>query len=35
MRRLFVTREGLGAAREARDVLVTFLDGLDPVRGDA
>jgi len=35
MRRLFVTGAGLAAAREARDVLVTFLDGLDPVPGDA
>ena len=30
MRRLFVTREGLAAARQARDVLVTFMDGLGP-----
>lgn len=35
MRRLLVTEEGLAAVREARDVLVTFLDGLDPVLGDA
>lgn len=32
MRRLQVTDEGLAAARQARDVLVTFFDGLDPVR---
>lgn len=35
MRRLLVTGEGLAAVREARDVLVTFFDGLDPVLGDA
>lgn len=35
MRRLFVTGEGLAATREARDVLVTFLSGLDPAPGDA
>lgn len=35
MRRLFVTGDGVAAAREARNVLVTFLDGLDPVLGDA
>ena len=29
MRRLRVTEEGLAAAREARDVLVTFLGGLE------
>lgn len=34
MRRLFVTGEGMAAVREARDVLVTFLDGLEPVLGD-
>jgi len=31
MRRLQVTGEGLAAARQARDVLVTFFDGLDPL----
>lgn len=31
MRRLFVTEEGLAAVRQARDVLVSFLDGLDPL----
>jgi len=31
MRRLFVTEEGLEAVRETRDILVTFLDGLDPI----
>ena len=31
MRRLIVTAEGRVAARQARDVLFTFLDGLDPV----
>ena len=30
-RRLFVTDEGLAAVREARDVLATFLEGLDPL----
>jgi DNA-binding PadR family transcriptional regulator len=30
MRRLFVTDEGLEAARHSRDVLLTFLDGLGP-----
>jgi DNA-binding PadR family transcriptional regulator len=30
-RRLFVTDEGLDAVREARDVLATFLEGLDPL----
>lgn len=34
MRRLRVTEAGLAAARQARDVLNTFLDGLDPVLGD-
>lgn len=32
MRRLQVTDEGVAAARQAREVLVTFFDGLDPVR---
>jgi hypothetical protein len=31
MRRLLVTGPGIAAARQARDVLFTFLDGLDPV----
>ena len=31
MRRLHVTEEGVAAARQARDVLVTFFDGLDPI----
>lgn len=35
MRRLFVTEEGLAAVRQARDVLVTFLDGLDDVLEEA
>lgn len=35
MRRLLVTEEGLVAVREARDVLVTFLDGLDPLLDEA
>jgi hypothetical protein len=35
MRRLIVTPEGRMAARQARDVLFTFLDGLDPVLDDA
>jgi DNA-binding PadR family transcriptional regulator len=35
MRRLHVTEEGLAAAREARDLLVTFLDGLGPVLEEA
>ena len=30
MRRLKVTRAGLAAVREARDVLVTFFDGVGP-----
>lgn len=35
MRRLQVTDAGLAAARETRAVLDTFLDGLDPVLGEA
>lgn len=35
MRRLQVTAPGLEAARETRAVLDTFLEGLDPVLGDA
>lgn len=35
MRRLLVTDEGLAALRETRDILTTFLDGLDPVLDDA
>lgn len=35
MRKLLVTAEGLAAVRQARDVLVTFLDGLDHVLEDA
>ena len=35
MRRLLVSEAGLVATRDARDVLVEFLDGLDPVLGDA
>ena len=31
MRRLGVTETGLEAARQARDVLVTFFDGLGPL----
>jgi len=31
-RRLQVTAEGVAAARQARDVLVTFFEGLDPLR---
>lgn len=31
MRRLLPTEAGLEAVRESRDVLLTFLDGLDPV----
>ena len=33
MRRLLPTEEGVAAVRESRDVLLTFLDGLDPVLG--
>jgi PadR family transcriptional regulator PadR len=33
MRRLEVTPAGLDAVRHSRDVLLTFLDGLDPVLG--
>lgn len=35
MRKLFVTEEGRGAVREARDVLVTFFDGLGPLLEEA
>ena len=35
MRRLLVTGEGMRAVREKRDVLVTFLDGLDPLLEEA
>lgn len=35
MRRLLVTEEGLVAVREARDVLVTFLDGVGPMLDEA
>ncbi len=35
MRRLLVTEDGLAAVRETRAVLVTFLDGLEPVLGEA
>ena len=35
MRRLLVSEAGLVATRDARDVLVEVLDGLDPVLGDA
>ena len=35
MRRLLVTDEGLDAVRQARSVLVTFLDGLDDVLEEA
>lgn len=31
MRRLRVTEQGLAAARDARDVLVSFFDGLGPL----
>jgi DNA-binding PadR family transcriptional regulator len=31
MRRLEVTDEGLAAVREAREVLATFFEGLDPL----
>ena len=33
MRRLQVTEAGLEEARSARDILVTFFDGLEPTRG--
>ena len=35
MRRLQVTEAGLKEARSARDILVTFFDGLDPTRGES
>jgi DNA-binding PadR family transcriptional regulator len=35
MRRLQVTEEGLAAVREIRTVLATFLEGLEPVLGEA
>ena len=35
MRRLRVTAEGLAAVRQARDVLATFLEGVDPLLRDA
>ena len=35
MRRLLVTPAGLAAARQARDVLRTFFDGLGPVLDEA
>jgi len=35
MRRLFVTAAGIAAARQARDVLVSYLDGLGPVLDEA
>lgn len=35
MRRLLVTEEGLAAVRQARDVLVSFLDAVDPLPGEA
>lgn len=35
MRRLFVTEEGLAAVRHQRDILTTFLDGLDPTPEEA
>ncbi len=35
MRRLLVTEDGLETARETRAVLATFLDGLEPVLGEA
>lgn len=35
MRKLLVSEEGLAAVRQARDVLVTFFDGLDQVLEDA
>lgn len=31
MRRLHPTEEGLAAVRDSRDVLLAFLDGLDPL----
>jgi DNA-binding PadR family transcriptional regulator len=31
MRKLLVTKEGLAAVRQTRDVLFAFLDGLEPV----
>lgn len=31
MRKLHPTEEGLAAVRASRDVLLTFLDGLDPI----
>lgn len=33
MRRLEVTSDGIDAVRSARDVLLSFLDGLDPILG--
>jgi len=35
MRRLRVTGEGLGAVRQARDVLVSFFDGVEAVLDEA
>ena len=35
MRRLLVTEPGIAAARESRDILMGFLDGLDPVLGES
>lgn len=35
MRRLIVTAEGLDAARQTRDVLVSYLDGLDAALEEA
>lgn len=35
MRRLLVTRDGVAAARDSRDVLLELFDGLDPVLGEA
>ncbi|MBW3552674.1 MAG: helix-turn-helix transcriptional regulator [Gemmatimonadetes bacterium] len=34
MRRLLVTEDGLAAVRQARDVLATFLDGVDLLPGE-
>lgn len=34
MRRLLVTEDGLAAVRQTRDVLATFLDGVDLLPGE-
>ncbi len=35
MRSLHITEDGLSAARQMRSVLVTFMDGLDPLLGNS